>query len=91
VIQRAEKVWKSDPTKSGNLDRIEFVSGDFFNVATLPKPKGKRNAYILRQILHDWNDGDCVRILRNLREVMAGSGASLCIVEVMTLISHYPA
>jgi hypothetical protein len=30
--------------------------------------------YLLKRILHDWNDTDCVRILRSCREAMAEGG-----------------
>eukprot|EP00884_Botryococcus_braunii_P005208 jgi/Botrbrau1/14689/Bobra.0108s0045.1 len=81
VIQRAKGVWNSNADSANLLNRIEFASGDFFDTATLPRPKGQSNAYIMRQILHDWNDKDCVRILKSLRQAMAGSDATLCIVE----------
>lgn len=33
--------------------------------------------YVLRDILHDWNDEDCIRILRSLAQVMRGN-ESVC-------------
>lgn len=58
--------------------RVAFQVHDFFR----PQPPGvkpKPKAYILSRILHDWRDGDCVRILRGLvpameREHAAGGG-----------------
>jgi hypothetical protein len=38
------------------------------------------DAYILKSILHDWEDGDCRRILRTVRAAM-GEGTPLLIVE----------
>lgn len=45
--------------------RCSSVAGDFF----LAVPKGA-DAYVLKRILHDWSDEDCVRILRRCREAM---------------------
>jgi hypothetical protein len=82
VIERAKLDWRQNPARQALLPRITFTHGDFFRPETLPKPEGPRNAYVMRQILHDWDDQDCVRILRSLREVIAESGSTLCIVEV---------
>src|SRR4029077_12592762 len=40
------------------------VAGDFFESV----PAG--DLYLLRFILHDWNDEDCIRILKNCRRAM---------------------
>ncbi|KAK4738081.1 hypothetical protein R3W88_001778 [Solanum pinnatisectum] len=44
---------------SGNLD---FVGGDMFDM--IPQA----NAILLKCILHDWNDEDCVKILKKCKE-----------------------
>jgi len=44
--------------------RWECLDGDFFVSA----PTG--DAYLLKRILHDWTDEDCVTILRNIRAAM---------------------
>jgi hypothetical protein len=40
------------------------------------------DAYVLRLIMHDWNDANCVAILTNLRRAMGGARATLIIAEV---------
>lgn len=45
--------------------RIELVAGDFF--VDVPK---QGDAYILKQVLHDWSDEDCIRILKACRKAM---------------------
>ena len=43
--------------------RVKFSEQDFFK----PQPDSLRpRAYYMRAILHDWNDEDCVRLLKNL-------------------------
>jgi hypothetical protein len=61
--------------ESGVADRCEIVGGSFFEAV----PEGA-DAYILKAVLHDWEDDDCVRILRVCRQAMA-PGAALLVVE----------
>jgi len=55
-------------------DRCELIGGDFF---TAVPPGG--DAYILRQILHDWDDAQAVHILRNCRAAIGESGRLLVV------------
>ncbi|KAI5861165.1 O-methyltransferase-domain-containing protein [Durotheca rogersii] len=62
----------------GAADRIQFQVHDFFH----PQPPHLRpKAYLLSRILHDWQDGDCVRILRNLVPGMEEHAAQLFVME----------
>jgi orsellinic acid C2-O-methyltransferase len=56
-------------------DRCEFVAGDFF--AAIP---GGADAYLLKSVIHDWNDERSGAILRNCRRAMEGR-AKLLLVE----------
>ncbi len=46
-------------------DRVEFVSGDFF--ASVP---AGADAYILKSIIHDWDDERALTILKNVRRAL---------------------
>jgi predicted O-methyltransferase YrrM len=59
---------------AGVADRCEIVGGDFF--ATVP-PGG--DAYLLRQIIHDWDDAQAAAILTHCRRAMRASGRLLVI------------
>lgn len=59
----------------GVADRCEVVGGSFFE-AVLPGC----DAYVLKAILHDWEDDRCVEILRACRAAMS-HGSALLIVE----------
>jgi hypothetical protein len=61
----------------GLSSRCDVVGGDFF--AQIPV---KADAYFLRHILHDWDDGECVRILRNIAAV-AQPGNRVLIAECL--------
>jgi hypothetical protein len=32
------------------------------------------DAYLLKNVLHDWNDGEAVHILANIRRAITGAG-----------------
>lgn len=60
---------------AGLADRCEFVGGDFF--ATVP---AGADAYMMKHVIHDWDDAKATRILRTCRAAM-GPEAKLLIVE----------
>jgi hypothetical protein len=61
----------------GVAARVERVGGSFFE-----KVPGGADAYLMKHILHDWNDADCVRILKRIHEA-ASPGAKLLLVEAV--------
>jgi hypothetical protein len=56
----------------GVRERVEVVGGDFF--ASVPVGA---DAYLMKYILHDWDDERCLQILRLCRESMAPDGCVL--------------
>jgi hypothetical protein len=60
--------------EAGVSDRFTAISGDFFE--SVPGA----DLYLLKTVLHDWNDDDCVRILRNCR-ASARLGARAIVVD----------
>jgi hypothetical protein len=58
----------------GVASRVDVVAGSFFE--SVPAADG----YMLKHILHDWYDDDCVRILRTIRAA-APPGARLLVIE----------
>ncbi|HYO49366.1 MAG TPA: methyltransferase [Chloroflexia bacterium] len=62
---------------AGLLERCEIVAGDFFEAV----PAGG-NLYVLSQVLHDWDDGHCLRILKSCREAMP-EGSTLLVLEAL--------
>ena len=53
---------------SGLADRIMIESGDFF--ASVPAG----DVYLMKWILHDWDNSACVKILSNCRRAITGQG-----------------
>ncbi len=65
--------------KSSDLGaRCQVVGGDFFSGV----PPGG-DAYLLKHIIHDWDDERCAVILRNCREAMTAGGRVLVVEGVM--------
>jgi hypothetical protein len=64
--------------RAGVADRCEVVSGNFFEVV----PSGA-NAYLLKSIVHDWDDTATVKILRACRIAIADSGRLLVVEPII--------
>ena len=58
----------------GLQDRFSVVAGDFF--ATAPPPA---DLFLLKLILHDWNDEACLSILKNCRRTINPGGRILVV------------
>lgn len=65
VLFDAPHVVEQATVDSAVADRFTKVAGSFFD--EVPRGGG---VYILRRILHDWNDEQALRILRRCREAM---------------------
>ncbi len=71
-------------------DRISFSGGDFFDAGTVPRPGQGSAAYIMRSILHDWNDASAAKILQTLAAAMKGSTAKLVLIENVSAVRPTP-
>jgi hypothetical protein len=67
---------ESESRRRGLSNRMTGIPGDFFNEVP------PADLYLLKFILHDWDDESCKRILSNIRLAMR-PGAKLFIVEMM--------
>jgi SAM-dependent methyltransferase len=61
--------------EAGLAGRCEFVAGDFFESV----PSGA-DAYVIKHVIHDWDDAQATVILRNIRRAMK-PGARLLLAE----------
>lgn len=73
VVANAWRVFE----ETGIGGRCEVLAGDFLQSV----PAGA-DAYLLKHILHDWDDPEALTILRNCRDVME-RGAKLVVIERM--------
>jgi hypothetical protein len=58
-------------------DRVRIAEGSFFDAV----PEGG-DAYVLKNVIHDWPDDDAVRILGNVRRA-AATGKNVLLVELV--------
>ena len=63
---------------AGVADRCEVVGGSFFEAV----PEGA-DAYLLKSVIHDWDDAEAVGILRKCREAMTDMGRLLVVEPVL--------
>lgn len=70
VVDGAAELLRS----AGVADRCQIVGGDFFDAV----PSGG-DAYVLKFVLHDWDDGPARVILRNCRRAITPDGRLLVI------------
>jgi hypothetical protein len=63
---------------AGIAGRCRFESGNFF--VSVP---ARADAYIMKYILHDWDDERCVKILSNCRAAMAKNGRVLVVDSIV--------
>jgi hypothetical protein len=73
VVEGAKEVLRAHSVS----ERGETIGGNFFTSV----PAGG-DAYILKHIIHDWSDDECVTILRHCHKVMP-SGGKVLIVEMV--------
>ncbi|MHC4173674.1 MAG: methyltransferase [Planctomycetota bacterium] len=61
----------------GLSKRCQIVGGDFFTSVPVA------DAYVMRHVIHDWNDDEAVSILRNCRDAMNPEGRILVVETVI--------
>ncbi len=59
-------------------NRLEYVAGDMFD--SVPPA----NVYIMKHIIHDWEDEKCIQLLENCRRSMQGDGRVICVDSVLS-------
>ena len=74
IAEEAARRWADSSDDAG---RLKAIGGDFFESVV----EGG-DLYLLKQILHDWQDEQCLVILRNIRNAMPTHGR-VAIVEMV--------
>ncbi|MEV5374538.1 methyltransferase [Streptomyces nondiastaticus] len=64
--------------QAGIADRCTAEAGDF-----MAKVPAGGDGYLLKNVLHEWDDAACVRLLRNCREAMADGGRVLIVATLL--------
>jgi hypothetical protein len=74
VVERA----RANIETAGMKDRCQVIGGSFFE--SVP---GGADAYLLRHIIHDWDDEKSARILQNIHRAMGRDGKLLVVESVV--------
>lgn len=74
VIDRAKPIVAAQPLS----DRCQLVSGSFFESV----PTGA-DAYLMKHIIHDWDDERSIKILQNCHRAMTDNGRVLVVEQVI--------
>jgi SAM-dependent methyltransferase len=69
----------------GLSDRVTVETGDFFKAVP-----ADRDLYLLRYVLHDWDDEHCVQILKNCRAAMRPGGRVVVLEMLLGEIGKEP-
>ena len=80
VLFDMHQVIEGSPTlleREGVAEKVETIAGDFF------KSVPAADAYIMKHIIHDWDDERCITILENIRAAMNGDGKVLIVETVV--------
>jgi hypothetical protein len=77
-LPRCRDGFRALAVKTGLADRYEFVDGDFF-MDDLPAA----DAYIIKSVIHDWDDERSVAILRKIAAAMGPEGRLLVVEPLM--------
>lgn len=75
LIEMARR--QAEGLDEGVMGRLEFVGGDMFQRV----PEG--DVFVLKHIMHDWDDARCLRLLENCRKAMQGDARLLCVDAVL--------
>lgn len=66
------------PVNGGAIaNRLEYIAGDMFD--SVPAA----HVYIMKHIIHDWEDEKCIQLLENCRRSMQGDGRVICVDSVL--------
>jgi hypothetical protein len=74
LTKNKELMWAS---RMGVDDRCRYIEGDMFREVP------SADAYIMKMILHDWNDDECVKILSNIHKSCSSQDGRVFIVEYL--------
>lgn len=66
-----------NPAPSSVAARLEYHAGNMFE--SVPAA----DAYVMKHIIHDWDDERCLQLLRNCHRSMQGAGRVICVDAVL--------
>ncbi|KAK1229446.1 hypothetical protein PQX77_007494 [Marasmius sp. AFHP31] len=88
VIEDGVKWWSSTMPEAISSGQVSLQAHDFFT----PQPKSSRNAsvFMVKQVLHDWSDQYCVKVLKQLRAAATPDTTLLVLESILPYACHDP-
>ncbi|KAL0060684.1 hypothetical protein AAF712_012561 [Marasmius tenuissimus] len=86
VVEDGAKWWSSMMPKALSSGQVSFQAHDFFT----PQPQRNTAVFMVKQILHDWSDNYCVKILKQLRAAATPSTTLLVLESILPYACHDP-
>ena len=85
VVREAERYWQGRENAS-LLARVSFRAGDLLE--SIPPATDHGDIYLLCAVFHGLDDEDCARVMHNLVDACAGTGARIALMELVMPESH---
>ncbi|KAJ7612017.1 S-adenosyl-L-methionine-dependent methyltransferase [Mycena polygramma] len=86
VIGQGRKMWSEKMSNAITSGQVKLDVHDFFS----PQPETNASVFFLKQIMHDWSDEYCVKILSQLWEAATPTTTLLLMDTIMPLACHDP-
>ncbi|KAJ7175090.1 S-adenosyl-L-methionine-dependent methyltransferase [Mycena crocata] len=84
VIEQGKQLWNSKMPSAITSGQVTLEVHDFFT----PQPQKNPAVFLLKQIMHDWSDEYCLKILNHLWEAAAPTTTLLLLDSIMPLACH---
>ncbi|KAJ7473575.1 S-adenosyl-L-methionine-dependent methyltransferase [Mycena galericulata] len=86
VINQGKEVWQKNMASAIQSEQVTLQVHDFFE----PQPQTAASVFLLKQVMHDWSDEYCVKILNRLWEAATPTTTLLIIDSIIPLACHDP-
>ncbi|KAL0059267.1 hypothetical protein AAF712_013991 [Marasmius tenuissimus] len=86
VVEDGKKWWSSNMPEAISSGQITLQAHDFFT----PQPQKNATVFMIKQILHDWSDQYCEKILKQLRTSATPDTTLLVLESIMPYACHDP-
>ncbi|KAJ7657239.1 S-adenosyl-L-methionine-dependent methyltransferase [Mycena polygramma] len=87
VIALGQELWTTKLPSAVASGQVTLQVHDFFE----PQPQTDATVFLLKQIMHDWSDEYCVKILKRLWDAAQPTTILLLLDSIMPLACHDPA
>ncbi|EJT99303.1 S-adenosyl-L-methionine-dependent methyltransferase [Dacryopinax primogenitus] len=85
ALSAIREFWEKEATDIVDADRVSFLAQDFFQVTSLRATDDSHYVFMIKNVLHNWGDEHCLKILRNLGPA-AAPGSTLLVCTYMPAI-----